>query len=342
MEWLDAAGSAETAAEWAATQTELIRGGFGWAGVSVRQAASDGLKAWDPERYTDLRHPGDDHAYDMFSQAGAAVREIAGEMGPDVRLIAAGMSAAAQRISAYVDDIDRSAGIFDGFLVHCPPASARFGNNTRVPTLVLQTETEIASSGYGSTARPDAECFRLWEIAGAARIDAYAQAMAGLHPVERKPSEVIAALASGAKHAGLDQFVISAPQHHYLANAALHQLNRCVRDGVALPRGERLATVPSAPHILKRDAHGNAVGGVRTPWMDVPTALLTGVDPESAGLAAPFPPAMLTALYPSVEAYQKAFDDATEAAVAAGFLLRADAAEIKELAAITFVMSLRN
>jgi hypothetical protein len=336
VEWLDAAGSVETAPEWAATQTELIRGGFGWAGVSVECAgitAPDGLKSWDPERYADLRHPGDQYSPDMFSQAGHAIRELL----PDTRLLAAGMSGSAHRLATYINDVDPGAGVFDGFLVHCPPASVRFRDNPRVPVLVLQTEGEVANPEYDAAGRPGDESFRLWEIAGAAQSDSYLQVVAGLDPLRRKPSDIIAALA-----VALNQFGGSGPQHYYVANAALHHLNRCVSDGASMPYGDRLATVPNAPHILKRDAHGNALGGVRTPWMDVPTALLTGVDPESAGLAAPFPAAMLTKLYPTVDAYQRAFDAATETAVEAGFILRADAAEIKEIAAITYVMSLNN
>lgn len=336
VEWLDTAGSVETAPEWAATQPELVRGGFGWAGVSVEYAgicAPDGLKAWDPERYADLRHPGDEYSHDMFSQAGRAVRDVM----RGARLLAAGMSGSAHQLATYINNVDPAVGVFDGFLVHCPPASVRFRDNPRVPVLVLQTEGEVASPEYAVDDQPGEDFFRLWEIAGAAQTDSYLHAVAGLDPLRRRPSDIIAALAKVPNRSGG-----SGPQHYYVASAALHHLNRCVSDGVSMPRGDRLSTVPNAPHILKRDAHGNALGGVRTPWMDVPTALLTGVDPESAGLAAPFPAGMLTKLYPTVDAYQRAFDAATEIAVDSGFLLRADAAEIKEIAAITYVMSLTN
>ncbi|GAA1658748.1 alpha/beta hydrolase domain-containing protein [Fodinicola feengrottensis] len=364
VEWLDATDSVDTAHEWAYTQPELVRGGFAWAGVSVQRAGvMDGLKGWDAQRYSCLHHPGDEYSYDMFSQAGRAIRAIL----PGVRLLAAGMSKSAHRLTTYVNKIDPIAEVFDGYLVHCRPTfaqpkvphradtvddsgSVRFADVLRVPVLVLQTETEVASSGYGSVRQPDEECFRLWEIAGAARSDAYLQAMAPLHPLQRRPSDIISALASRAKMfgPGLNQFVTSGPQHHYVANAALHSLHRCLRDGVALPYGDRLATVAHAPHILRRDVRGNAVGGVRTPWVDVPTALLTGVGPqdgippEPTDLTAPFPAAMLKEIYPSADAYQTAFDAATDTAIENGVILQADAAEIKETASIVYLMSLNN
>jgi hypothetical protein len=60
----------------------------------------------------------------------------------------------------------------------------------------------------------------------------------------------------------------------YALDAAYANLTRWVRDGAPAPRAERVAVenggTPQARVVL--DEHGNAVGGVRTPYVEVPTA----------------------------------------------------------------------
>src|SRR3546814_9293284 len=70
----------------------------------------------------------------------------------------------------------------------------------------------------------------------------------------------------------------AAPQHHYVMQAALRALDRWVRTGEAPPIAERLQVSDSGALVL--DAHGNARGGVRSPWVDVPTAQLSGLRSE--------------------------------------------------------------
>jgi len=57
---------------------EALRG-YAWIGVSAQKIGIDGfpqnpqgLKAWDPERYGALVHPGDAYSYDIFTQAAMA------------------------------------------------------------------------------------------------------------------------------------------------------------------------------------------------------------------------------------------------------------------------------
>jgi hypothetical protein len=78
--------------------------------------------------------------------------------------------------------------------------------------------------------------------------------------------------------------------------------------------------------------HGNALGGVRTPLVDVPIAALSG-EPAlggapycgSFGSTAPFDAATLARLYPDHDSYVAAFTASTEGAVDAGFILRPEA-----------------
>ena len=98
---------------------------------------------------------------------------------------------------------------------------------------------------------------------------------------------------------------------------------------------------PSAPPLqlasssgaIVRDADGNAVGGLRLPAVDVPTARYTGESTASdycalTGTTAPFSAASLAQRYPTTQAYADAVAAAADAAVKAGHLLAEDAAQI--------------
>ena len=70
-------GGIDDAPEWTMSHNELIRDGFAWVGVSAQQVGVDSAKATDPAEYSSLSHPGDSFSYDIFSQAGEAVRSDA-------------------------------------------------------------------------------------------------------------------------------------------------------------------------------------------------------------------------------------------------------------------------
>ena len=100
----------------------------------------------------------------------------------------------------------------------------------------------------------------------------------------------------------------------------------------------------STPQQLILDDNGNATGGVRSPWMDVPTARLSGLGQTGGGMMAalfgvtePFNAAKLSALYPGGQTeYVGKFNTSLKSAIAAGFILPADEAEIEALAAYSF------
>ena len=113
--------------------TELIREGAAWVGVSAQVVGVEGgpsilglvgtpLKTVNPARYGSLSLSSDSFSYDIFSQAGQAIRQPSGA-GPlgDLRvkrLIAAGESQSASRLVTYIDAVHPVAGVYQGFLVH--------------------------------------------------------------------------------------------------------------------------------------------------------------------------------------------------------------------------------
>ena len=130
---------------------------------------------------------------------------------------------------------------------------------------------------------------------------------------------------------------VNAGAQHYVLNAAISWLDRWARDGARPPAAPRLQ-VSNGRFVT--DEAGNALGGVRTPHVDVPVAVLSGLGNSGgpvaflAGTTTALSADALRSRYPTPAAYQEQFEEATARAVTAGFLLPADTAEIAAIAAI--------
>ena len=88
VEWLNVSGGLDANPDWTLTHNELIRDGFAWVGVSAQAQGVNQLKCATnapPSRRVRLpvilaatgrsSHPGDSYSYDIFSQAGQAIRD---------------------------------------------------------------------------------------------------------------------------------------------------------------------------------------------------------------------------------------------------------------------------
>jgi hypothetical protein len=369
VEWLNVSGGLDAAPDWTMAHIQLIRGGFVWVGVSAQKVGVEGgvtplgmpampLKTVDPQRYGSLVHPGDSFSYDIFSQAAGAIRQpglgVLGDLRIE-RVIAVGESQSAFRLVTYINAVHPSADVYDGFLVHSRgdvgaplseppqpvitvPSGLPIRDDLNVPVLVFQTETDLTLLGSFAARQPDGARFRLWEVAGTAHADTYTVGV-GATDVGDSP-DVANLVLTTTPVPGLEvnKPINSGPQH-FVLKAALAALNAWVRRGTPPPPAPRLAVSAGPPVAIVRDAHGNAVGGIRTPQLDVPIATLSG-DGDGASLlaalfghTAPFDAGKLTALYPDHEAYVSAFETATERAVRAGFILPPDAELMKAAAA---------
>jgi hypothetical protein len=134
----------------------------------------------------------------------------------------------------------------------------------------------------------------------------------------------------------------SGPQQHYVAQAALAHLDRWAGGG-APPPSAPLLDVTGEPATLVGDELGIARGGIRTGFVDVPSAVLSGVGQTGPvfaflfGTTRALDEATLHRLYPGGrEEFAKRFAEATADAVAQGFLLAEDAEEIDGLAVSMF------
>ena len=344
-------------------ETGIQGGGGAMPGLSLRESA--------PDRYDALVHPGDAYAFDLFSAVGRALRDALPELnGVKVeRMLAVGASQSAMYLTTYVNAIDPDAAVFDGFLLQgragagvpieaWDPASIRFDPNddpsirrarlfgqdrirddARVPVMVVQSETDVFGTlQYLGARQDDGDRFRLWEVAGAAHCDSYFLSVAPHDTARLSAAEFAAALGKTELGSSLTAKPINCgPQMHYVLQRALDALDAWVRDGAEPASAPRLDV--GANGELAVDEFGIACGGVRTPWVDAPVVVLSGLGQpgvleELMGTSRPFTPDELATRWPGGRAqYVEAFARSTQDAVAGGFLLPADADEIADLGA---------
>ena len=292
--------------------------------------------------------------WDIFSQTAALVRSDSPSNplhGYNVRAVyGSGYSQSAWDMIGYINDITPlTAGrIFDGYLVassfgsqlslnQCSPAPA--GGDPRnvlrsrnTPIIATQTQTDYHEARAAYRADSDAadDRFRYYEAAGAAHL------VAEQLPITPDTADV---LASGgetlsASYASCDAGPLSTFPARYLIDAALMQLESWVRLRTTPPHAPLIATTGAPPAtVTLLDGHGNGVGGVRAPELDVPAATYTesagssSLNCSLAGESLPFDTALLRGLYPTPVTYLGPFVRDTLGIAAKGFLTPDDAVE---------------
>jgi len=292
--------------------------------------------------------------WDIHSQVGAWLRsddsanplrynnsESSAEM-----LYAWGYSQTGSFLYTYINAIHpevvktRGEPLFDGYLVavssgpssinQCAPRIARDDprrpiENVGVPVIHIMSQSDYLF-GIGSR-QPDSDApgnqFRRYEIAGSGHAS----------PDElywgAKPEDLIAA-GRAVPPLACNEGPRSRFPNKLGFNAALVWLDDWARHDIAPPRAELIQVVDDQPVL---DQHGNVIGGLRSPYVDVPTATWNGNSTgESfcriAGHEIPFSSEKLSKLYPSHSAYVRAVRDNVDELVRNRFLLQEDGAEV--------------
>jgi hypothetical protein len=356
VEWNNVSGGVDADPDYTSLGTEITRHGDAWVGVSAQiigveggpvlvaapgagSVAGKGLKKLDPARYGSLNHPGDGYSFDIFTQVARALRQpgpALGETKPKV-ILAAGESQSAFALTTYYDGVQPLTRAFDGFFVHSrssgdlplvgPGKSAdiagSFGSTTPIfrtdldaPVLDVQSEADVTGVLDSVAVRqPDNDRFRLWEVAGTAHADVHL-----LGPIAKL-------LNCGAP--------INNGPMYLVANAALHSLDEWVSTRKAPPEAPRLEVTTGSSPAARRNSDGIALGGIRTPPVDVPVDVLSGIPGSNPdllcillGSTRPLPAARLAQLYPSRAAYQQRYDADADKVIKAGFVLAADRAAL--------------
>lgn len=331
---------------YAGTDTEiLVRDGFSVVGVTAQrfgiEADRVGLAAQDPIRYGILHHPGDDYSFDIFRQAVALLSASTGGVldGLDVQhVIAAGASQSACRLATFHNTLHRLSTIdaymlivyagngtyldttsampagFDevpdnSLVAILPFRTHRLRDDLGAPVLIVNSETE--ASLFTDNDQPDSEWLRIWENAGTSHVGT------NLSQVPPLPGD--------------------APCRGSFAPAvrgAYRALQRWLTTGAPPPSQPRIAQRPDL--AIARDHHGNAVGGIRWPHLEVPLATHRGESPDGQidllGSSTRFPPGEVRRLYPDRADYEKRCVAAVETLVATGVILSDDAEAVLQAA----------
>lgn len=276
--------------------------------------------AFNPARYGDHTFS-PNQTSEVLAQAGALIRSARSPIaGAGMRkMILFGTSATSRILTDYLPAHDifllaDGSKIFDGFL----PTS----NGTRilpvdVPMIQMPTQHEYMNVATAVQDGDDAgHQFRVYEFAGIGHLMARHNPRMTPQLCENKPTEY--------------------PLELYFS-VALHHLLEWVDKGITPPRGERVLVdrnMDNDGSLMVLDEHGNAVGGIRNPYVDVPFATYVAGNTLAAGqdeaLAAvcrlsvyevPFSQEKLRELYGSKRRFLQEFEASLEEHEAAGWSL---------------------
>jgi hypothetical protein len=233
------------------------------------------------------------------------------------------------------------------------------------PVIHIDTETEIFLGTLSPTGllfrRPDGDAaddrYRIWEVPGAAHVsNDFSEPVT---EIERDAAQIQKLALADAPPLGCahQQFVngpirgvagVVSPDNFpfsYVQNAAFRDLLAWIEFGAPPPHGTpiQVDTSTTPAHIV-RDAQGNAQGGVRTPFVDVPVTTFVPSDSVAHttaqsgfcvlyGYNLPFDATKLQALYANHGDYVRQFVAHTIPLVRDGFWLVPDAIQAIERAA---------
>jgi len=351
VEWVNVTSGYNLDLHWQTSRDYLTREGYAYVGVSAQrvgvQQAPYGLTAWSPVRYgtLDVTAGGtitnDSLSYDIFSQAGQALRNPSGAgvdmldgLRPEL-VIAVGASQSASRLTLYYNSIQPLHKVYDGFVPNVGGGPYRTDVGTK--QIRVNTENEIVN-GQASNRQPDSDVFRSWELAGASHVGYWFMNYRG-QLVGRD---------------NLNPFIFTCnrpPLSHvntkYVLNAAYDHLVNWIRHSHkhkdnAPPIAQPIQVTSTSPLVIPRDANGHVFGGIRLAAVDVPTATNTGANGGPAfcilyGSHEPFAPGKLAALYPSHRTYTSMVKRVTKQNQEDGFVLEDDADEIINDAEVSLV-----
>ncbi|MCK2216971.1 hypothetical protein MF672_024720 [Actinomadura sp. ATCC 31491] len=347
VEWLNVSFGADISVEWSQSHELFTRAGYAYVGVTAQKVGADKLRGLDPARYAQVSLASDALSYSIFAQAAEAVRSgaatLLGTAAP-TKVLAAGHSQSAGRLTTFVNAVQPIVPAFDGFLIHgrgpggapigegvlALPLTTRIRTDTAVPVLQAESETDVRT--FADARQPDTARVRTWEVAGTSHADAYGLA-------QYNAQNAIDKAINDGRPISCDR-PVNAMTWRYASNAAYHHLDRWARGLGTPPAGAPISLLLGT---IRRDADGNALGGVRLPDLDAPLAAYgptnTGGEVVGAclllGSTTPFSGARARALYPTQQAYVTAFTQAADRALAAGHLLPADRDEAVARAAAT-------
>lgn len=350
VNWSNVTSQYDVPSAWVTAYDYVMREGHVLVALSAQKQGVDGspeaVRWWDPERYGDLHHPGDEYSYDIFSQAIQALRARP-RPDPDLMdglqtraVLGTGASQSAAFLRTYINDVQPDHGVVDGFLpfVYDPGENREDLRDDLVPILWINSEDEADTRH-----RPDAGLFTLWEMAGASHVtewwDFYTDEMRtrdqGSAGGEGYEAEWDAWEAGQYGERGGDTCPGNLYPAHYVLRAGLHHLNEWVTKNQEAPSAPRLARDDDGD--LEQDDHGNVLGGVRLPVVEVPVATYDARRCSLWGRTIQFDSATMSELYPTHEDYVQQMRSAIDEAVDAGWMLPVDGEDLMKRASTSSI-----
>ena len=325
---------------WGKCHEYIMSHGDVWVGIS-QPAALSLLKTFDPVRYGPIFGTHDGLIWDIISQVGALLKSKSKAnplYGYKVEyLYGTGYSQTCALLITYINamhelaKLDGNKPIYDGYLPFAagvrPTTKLNSIKSLNVPVIQVQTQSEILSTYV--TRKPDSDDpgdrYRRYEIPAATHnytepftygvLLQDSDRLNVTRPVNIPPGPFI-----------LNDFPL-----HYFLNGALANLDLWVRTGTPPPKAERVVVKDggTSKAAVIMDDFGNALGGVRTPYVDVPVATYrTGFPDQAAGYKIPFVDALLKKLYRNHDNYVSRVTQSTEKMVKERWVTDADAYKI--------------
>jgi hypothetical protein len=311
------------------------------------------VKGANPARYASLDVPDTtDAPNEILAGVGALLHQHPDSLLPGVRVKSAILGGWSQTAVVTRTFISSPQGkgtvdgrrVFDGFF----PGQAAVGSSggsrvgrvpdIGVPIVELEGEREllVTISVYGSLGyrRPDSKAYRLYEVS----------AMSHINDEPENPISAFAGSLDCDRPAGATP---SAFRQTDIWAMAFDNLVRWTSRGAAPPRAARIE-LEADGRTVKRDANGNALGGVRSVFVDVPTASImpTSLAPGGvvrnpcayAGYQLDLSPDKLQQLYRTHAGYVQQVAKDTDKLVRQRFLLRTSARELVSAAQASNVL----
>ncbi len=366
----------DAASTWRALHPWIMRTGAAWVGVTQDPRIAESMRAeFDPKRYAALSIPHPSLRYEIVADVVAALRT--GSVGfwdaAVGRAYLSGWSMTGSFCRVFLGEgfherrrLPDASPVFDGYVIAISSGGAArggypgLGNDASRPgpadrrrvvgghdVPVIELLSELESETHGPVLRPDSDDahdrYRLYQVAGTSHDTTGPRRVTTNQEQYRRrglpvPRRQIVEMRSDAR---MD----------FVARAVFALLDRWVRDGVAPPRADRfsfaepagLARGDAVP--LTRDACGNVLGGIRTPWVEAavarydphstavpdgcrPSPWMPTIDPAAiawmVGNMRPLPPDVLRDRYPTATEYLARYAHGCQVLVGQGFLLWED------------------
>ncbi len=328
--------------------------GHGWAAVaSQRSALETHVRKSNPSRYASLQIPEAAAAPGPFNPMGGGPQDLISQAilsqvgallksnlangpfaGTQVKyLLMGGSSQTGGTTLRYIQDSHAKARMPDGRPIYDGYSPGEAFSDKPInggDAAIIHAVGEGDLMFFGASRRPmvlrpDADApddrYRHYQFAAAS------------HVVTRgitDPKVVFSTLTDAMKPGEqLNQF----PMAPLYENAVRHLVD-WVMKGAAPPKGARIEMQNG---VIVRDEHGNAKGGIRSPYVDVPTVRYIASAPADSsnmmraliGLQEPFSPEKLRTLYKSRSNYLKLFDTGIDRMVADQWIIAADGEKLK-------------